>query len=232
MKILVILHGWGSSKERWQKVKEEIVKSGVRVIVPDIPGFKPETELQKPWDLDDYTDWFNGFLSSENISEPFFLLGHSFGGTIAAKFSLRYPKKIEKLFLVAASCIRKRTLRTKLLGMAARILKFFSFLPLYSLFRRAFYKFIVRKSDYLGVEGVMKETYLKIIKEDLSESLSSIKTLTVLIWGKKDDVKPIEEAYLIKKKINKSRLVIIPEAGHDLEQKVPDILAKKILENL
>jgi len=31
MKTLVILHGWKSSKERWQKVKEEIEKSGIRI---------------------------------------------------------------------------------------------------------------------------------------------------------------------------------------------------------
>ncbi len=37
---IIILHGWGSSKEKWQEVKENLEKQGLKVIVPDLPGFK------------------------------------------------------------------------------------------------------------------------------------------------------------------------------------------------
>jgi len=232
MKTLIILHGWQSSKERWQKVKEEIEKTGIRVITPDIPGFKPETELQKPWDLDNYIDWFKEFLFSEDISERFFLLGHSFGGALATKFSLRYPEKIEKLFLVAAACVRKKTLKRKIFAYFSKIIKKFSFLPFYSLFRKATYKFIIRNSDYPQTKGFLEDTYLNIIREDLSPVLYSIKTPTVLIWGSKDKATPLKDGQFIKKQTTNSKIEIIPGADHYLNTKNPDELIKIILNNL
>ena len=89
MKTLIILHGWRSSKERWQNVKQNIESSGIKVIAPDIPGFKPETALREPWNLDNYVEWFKGFLAEQRISGQFFLLGHSFGGRILIKFSVK-----------------------------------------------------------------------------------------------------------------------------------------------
>ena len=38
-KPFLILHGWGSSSEKWQVVADEIAKKGFKVIVPDMPGF-------------------------------------------------------------------------------------------------------------------------------------------------------------------------------------------------
>ena len=232
MKTLIILHGWQSSKEKWQEVKEKIEKKRIKVIVPDIPGFKPENELPKPWNLDNYLDWFKRFVTSENIAEKFFLLGNSFGGALAVKFVLKYPEKVEKLFLVAAACIRKKTLKREIFVYLSKIIKKFSFLPFYSLFRKATYKFIIRNSDYPQTKGFLEDTYLNVIKEDLSESLPSIKIPTVIIWGDKDRATPVEHAYLINKKINNSKLVIIPGGTHYLRKEVPNVLSQKILENL
>lgn len=236
MKTLFILHGWQSSKERWQKVKEKIEEAGINVIVPDIPGFKPETETQRPWDLDDYVNWLDKFCQQKKIDgelvEPFFLLGHSFGGALAVKFALKYPGKVERLFLVGAACIRKKTAKKKVLSKLSKIFKIFSFLPFYSTIRKAFYKFIVGHSDYLSAKGLLKETYLKIIGEDLSRSLSSITTPTVIIWGDKDEATPVEDAYFINEKINNSKLIVIPGGTHDLKRKMPEVLVQKIIDNL
>jgi len=231
-KTLVILHGWQSSKEKWQKIKEEIEEQGIKVIVPDLPGFKPENELQKPWDLDSYVDWFNGFIASENIAERFFLLGHSFGGALATKFVLKYPEKVEKLFLVSAACVRIKTLKRKIFAYFSKIVKKFSFLPFYSLFRRATYKFIIRNSDYSQAKGFLEDTYLNIIKEDLSSDLISVKTPTVLIWGNKDKSTPLKDGQFIKKQIRNSKIEIILGADHYLNSKNPDELVKIILNNL
>jgi len=136
------------------------------------------------------------------------------------------------LFLVASACIRKKTVKKMFLSRISKVLKVFSFIPFYSTARKAFYRFVVGKSDYLSVEGVLKETYLKVISEDLSQSLSSIAVPTTIIWGDKDEATPIEDAYLINKKISNSKLVIIPGGSHSLEIKMPEVLAQKILDNI
>ena len=133
---LIILHGWQSSKEKWAKVKETIERGGVRVIVPDLPGFKEENRLDRAWNIEDYVKWFENFFQKK---EKFFLLGHSFGGRISIKFASKNPDKLAGLILVSSAGIkpRKRTV-----SKLAPSLKKLSFLPGYFFFRKLFYKFI------------------------------------------------------------------------------------------
>ncbi|MSU60385.1 MAG: alpha/beta hydrolase [Candidatus Staskawiczbacteria bacterium] len=230
---MLILHGWSSSSDKWQSIGETLAGKNMKIIVPDLPGFGKSQEPQVAWSLDNYVEWVKEF--SENISDlkgGFILLGHSFGGAIAAKFAIKYNQSVEKLFLVSAACVREKTAPKKALSHFAKLVKKFEFLPFYDLTRKAFYKFILRRSDYPYVSGIMKETYLKVISEDLSPKMFFIKAPTTIIWGDKDDLTPIEQAYFINKKIENSNLVVIEGASHSLQIKQPEILAEKILENL
>lgn len=230
-KPLLILHGWGSRSDNWQKVGEMLVKNGLKVIIPDLPGFGESEKPPKAWNLDDYCDFIEEFIKALNL-EKFYLLGHSFGGALAVKCSLKFPEKIDKLFLVSAACFRRKALRKKIFYVIAKILKIFSFLPFYPRFRKGFYKFIVRKTDYPYAEGTMKDIYLKIIKQDLSDVLPRVQIPTIIIWGEKDKVKRIKEARLINEKIKNSKLEIIPDIGHDINLKAPEKLSEIIIKFL
>jgi len=227
----LVLHGWGSNSERWQRVAELLTKKGFNIIIPDLPGFGKTQEPSEPWELQDYCDFVKEFVAALNL-EKFYLLGHSFGGAVAVKFSLKFSKRIEKLFLVAATCIRKKTIKKWMLARISKFFKIFSFLPFYPLVRKAFYKFVVSGSDYQYEKGTMKESFRKVVNEDLSKVLTSIKVPTVIVWGAKDDTTLVEDAYFIEKEINNSKLIIIPEGDHDLEQKNPGKLVEIILEFL
>ncbi len=232
-KSMLILHGWRSSSDRWQKAAELLAEKGVKVIVPDLPGFGLTPEPKMSWNLDNYVEWVREL--SEKIPElnkSFYLLGHSFGGAVSVKFAIKYNQKVEKLFLVAAACIRKKTFLKKVLYGFSKFIKIFSFLPYYQLARKAFYKFIIKKSDYIHFSGIMQEIYLRIISEDLSQRLSFVKIPTIIIWGDADESTPIEQAHFINKKIEKSKLIIIPKENHALQIKVPELLTEKILDNL
>lgn len=225
---ILILHGWGSSAKNWGRVKELLEKRGDRVFVPDLPGFGESPAPEKPWAIDDYVDWVKQHID-QNLTGQLYLIGHSFGGATAIKYAIKYPQGVQKLILVAASYRRRKTVRRLTLSITAKCFKVFSFLPFYNLFRRAFYKFIVGKSDYPHAAGVMKETYLKIIQEDLTGIVSSVKIPTLIIWGEKDSATPIENALLLNKSIKNSEVAIIENGDHDLERKVPEILAEKII---
>lgn len=227
MKTLIILHGWQSSKERWEKVKKEIGKEDIEVIIPDLPGFKKEAGLNRTWNLNDYVEWFNKFSQSQ---ENFFLLGHSFGGRIAIKFTAKYPEKIKGLILVSSAGIKPK--KSFLISVFVPIFKIFSFLPGYSFLREVFYKYILRKTDYLKAKGAVKETFKKIIEEDLTSYLSKIKIPTLILWGKSDKSTPLADAYLMKEKIKNSKLEIFKKVSHAPHLEKPEILSKKILEFL
>lgn len=227
----LILHGWGSNTERWAEVADIISKKGYKVIIPDLPGFGKSETLPEPWNLNKYVTWADEFVKQLNLGE-FYLMGHSFGGALGSKISVKHAQDIKKLFLVSAACIRRKTVKKGLSAKIAKIVKIFSFVPFYTFFRKAVYKFIIRKSDYVYVDGVMKQTYLNVISDDLSFHLSFIKVPTVIIWGDKDDFTPIEDARVIQSKVKNSKLVTIYGAGHDLNRKQPEVLAEKILENV
>ncbi len=233
-KPFLILHGWGSNSSRWEKVADILVGENLRVIVPDLPGFGKSQEPEQAWNLDGYVDFVKNFTEAlPELQNSFYLLGHSFGGAISAKFSIKYAQQVEKLFLAAAACVREKTITKKTISKTAKLVKLFSFLPGYTLFRKAIYKYMLRKSDYVYVSGVMKETYLKIITEDLSQKLLFIKVPTVILWGDMDDSTPVEDAYFINKKIYGSRLFVFSGAGHNLDRhEHPELIGTKIIENL
>lgn len=232
-KPFLILHGWGSRYDRWQKVGELLSKKDLKVIIPDLPGFGESQGLIIPWGLDDYVEWVFEFSNLlPELKNGFYLLGNSFGGSVAAKFSIKYTQKVEKLFLVAAACIRKTTFKKIFLEKISKIIKIFYFLPFYNLAKKAFYKLVIGSSDYLRVNGVMKETYLKVISDDLSEKLPFLRVPTVIIWGDKDESTPLYQAKIVNRKIQDSKLIIITGGDHYLQQKMPEVLVRKILENL
>lgn len=221
MNTLFVLHGWRSSKEKWERVKERLEKKGIEVIIPDIPGFKKD--LERPWNLDNYVNWFFNFSQKR---EKFFLLGHSFGGRIAIKFAVKFPEKLEGLILLSSAGIKRKA---SFFIRFFKKLKVFSFLPGFPFLRKIFYKFVLRKTDYLKVKGNLKETFRNVISEDLTPFLEKIRTKTLILWGEKDKVTPLADGYLMKKKIKDSELEIFKDLSHTPHLENPQLLSEKIL---
>lgn len=230
-KSIIILHGWQSSKEKWEKVKEKIEKNNIKVLVPDLPGFKEENQISQPWDLNNYLNWLSNFIEKEkksgNLKDPIFLLGHSFGGRIAIKFSILHPEKIKGLILVSSAGIKPE--KSSISNLTPFLKKLY-FLPGYIFFRKIFYKFIIKRTDYLNAKGPMKETFKKIVDEDLFPLLPQIKIETLILWGEKDKTTPLSDAYLMKEKIINSKLEILKGLSHVPYSENPEFLAEKILD--
>ncbi|MBX4201023.1 alpha/beta hydrolase [Candidatus Parcubacteria bacterium] len=232
-KPMLILHGWPSSSDKWITVGELLERQNIKAIVVDLPGFGKSQEPSEAWNTDIYIEWVREFCDNvEDLKRDFYLAGHSFGGSLAAKFAVKYNQRLKGLFLISAACVRESTAGKKFYYRIAKMVKIFSFLPYYDLFRRAIYKFVIRKSDYPHVKGIMRETYLKVVSEDLSFRLVFIKIPTVIIWGDKDTSTPLSDAEFIKSKISDSKLIVLPGLKHSLQIEAPELLAQKIIENI
>lgn len=231
MKPILILHGWGwpISSPQWAKVKGLLETAGYTVFLPDLPGFGQTPSPKKPWAIDDYVEWVKNFCEENNLSH-IFLLGHSFGGSVAAKFSIQYPGKVRKLILVDSAGIRRKRLKKEIQKKVAHFLNRFSFLPFYGFIRKIAYRTLFRHSDYFLTEGVMKETYLKVLGEDMSDIFFQISVPTALIWGEKDGITPLAHAYFMKERIPGAKLEIIPNVKHNPHREAPETLVKRIVE--
>lgn len=228
MQKIIILHGWGSSADSWTLVQNFLREKGYKVYVPSLPGFNEKLKLSKGWFINDYVCWLNNYCESEKI-DKFILIGHSFGGAISVKYSLKYPEKVEKLFLLANSGRRSKSFKKYLIKKVAGFFKKFKKLPAFKQTRKFFYFVLGIKTDYLDLkEESIKETYLNVINEDISEIFKLIEAPTIIFWGKKDSFVPLRDAFFINKEIKNSELTVFPGLGHDFNREKSIFIAEKI----
>ncbi len=228
MEKLIILHGWRSSKEKWQEVKKRIERKGVRVFVPDLPGFKKGTELKRPWDLDDYVKWVAEYIG-ENVTPPFFLMGHSFGGAVAVKYAVTRQNELSGIVLASAAAIRWKDKKVLFWRRLSKFLGKFSFLPGWHVFRKFFYYYVLKRPDYLNAAGALGETFKNVINEDLRSLLPRITVPALVIWGKKDKLTLLEEGRLIQKALPNSELVELGKVGHRLHLEQPEEVSTHVV---
>ncbi len=229
---ILILHGWDSSSDRWQKTGEILAENGFRVVIPDLPGFGKSDFPPSPWLVGDYLELIVKFIEKINCQRPF-LFGHSFGGRISIKFGAVYPEKISGLILCSAGgVISKKRTKVKIFYFLAKLGKFFFLAPVIkesrSFAQRVLYR-LAGARDYLKASPIMKETMEKVISEDLTPFLNQINLETLIIWGKKDKILPLSDAHLIKGKTPNSDLIVMENIGHAPNLEAPEKLAKIIL---
>jgi len=228
--VLLLLHGWGSSAARWQKIVKEVAERGVRVVALDLPGFGDSTPPHAVWGIKEYAEFVRAFL--EKMEEKNVVLaGHSVGGQIALQFALDNPSMVKKLVLMAPAAVRRPP------GMREQALKGISKVLGYALYvapvnvqtnaRRIGYR-LLRRPDYLRTYGVMREVFQKVIRQDLTPMFPSVSVPTVLIWGDKDRITPLEDARLMEDEISGAKLHIIKGSGHNLHVDAPKELAETL----
>jgi pimeloyl-ACP methyl ester carboxylesterase len=97
---VVLLHGKNFSGHYWEPTTAALVNQGYRVVIPDQIGFgkssKPEAYQYSFSQLAVLTEQLLNHLRIDKVS----LVGHSMGGMLAARFTLQYPARVEKLALV------------------------------------------------------------------------------------------------------------------------------------
>lgn len=230
---LLIWHGWGGSSDSWQKI-QEILSQNFQVFSLDLPGFGKSSNPPNSWRVDDYLSILSNFIEKKSLND-FYLVGHSFGGGLAAKFTAENPQKVKALVLTGAAIFRSKkrlNWRQKIASGLAKFGSIFERMPLigkslYPLARRFIYRF-AGVHDYSRANSVMKEIFKNVISEDLSSCLPQIKTPTLILWGRNDKSTPMQDALAAQKLIFGSQLKIIKKANHSPHLTQPEETARSI----
>ena len=97
-KVVVLLHGFGGSKENWNKLSMNLTKN-FQVYAMDLPGFGGSDFIADKNTIEDFRDTVIRFI--EKIGHPKIkLVGHSTGGLIAAQVAKKIPHVVEDLWLI------------------------------------------------------------------------------------------------------------------------------------
>lgn len=92
----VLLHGMGSdSLASWYfTLATPLSEAGLRVVMYDLRGHGRSERPATGYRLDDFVDDLAALLAEVGAYRPVYLLGNSFGGTIAFGYAARYPDRV------------------------------------------------------------------------------------------------------------------------------------------
>ena len=98
--VVVLLHGKNFSGFYWEKIANDLVKKGYRVIIPDQIGFGKSSKPQH-YQFSFYNLALNtrSLLKSLGIDKAI-IVGHSMGGMLATHFTYLYPRFVKKLVMI------------------------------------------------------------------------------------------------------------------------------------
>lgn len=98
---LVSLPGFGLNSLMWMSNIEALSENYRTYAVDNIYDYGRSVYVRKITGPDDFTTWLDEFFSGLGLEKKISLMGLSYGGWIAAKYSLRFPDRLAKVVLLA-----------------------------------------------------------------------------------------------------------------------------------
>ena len=229
-KVVVLLHGWGQTKATFDSLAKTLSKK-YRVIRLDFPGFGSSPQPQDDWKIKDYTHLTAALLKKLKIATPHAIIGHSFGGRVIIKGFSTKELTAEKVVLIGAAGPKSsQRLKKVIFKAVAKTGKIVTALPglraLRPKLRGKLYQ-AAGSTDYLNAAS-MQKIFLNTINEDLLPEVSAIDVPTLMIWGEHDGEVPVSVAELMKERLKKAKLTVVPSAGHFVHTDEPDVVGSEI----
>ena len=216
---VLFLHGWGCTGDIFAPIFKGMER--FRLVTLDFPGHGRSAVPPVPWGVKEYADGVLRLLDSLGIDRCD-VVAHSFGGRVALWLASHHPGRIGKLILCGCAGIRPKPdpekqkkadayRRKKELLMKAGRLPFMAGVTekLLDALRDRY-----GSADYKALVPAMRETFVRVISEDLTPLLHEIKAPTLLIWGELDTETPLWMGQIMEKEIPDAGLVVFEGGDH------------------
>lgn len=228
---VVLLHGQGGFGGMFLPVLADLAATN-RLVLPDLPGLGASTVAQGAVDGERVMRWLDELIDQTCAARPV-VVGHSLGGSIAARYAAARPGHLERLVLADAGGLagRVRPARKVLVALirfsirpTPKNAERFSRRLLFD-HDRAFQRMGPGRRDLLQAymidlartpsvkranRGLLRELGFPAIP---AEDLALIEVPTTLIWGRHDLVMPLTGAHEASRRYGWP-LHVIEDAGH------------------
>ena len=237
--VLVLLHGFPLDSSIWDD-SSEYLEQHFRVITPDLRGFG-RTANEQPFTLESLADDVHQLLTQLHLA-PYFLGGLSMGGYIAQALAKKYPSDLHTLVLIntksAADTPEGKKGRDQMIELVRKS-------GSRAIAEQMFPKMIAAGSAQspaakklrLIMEACPSLTIEHALsamrdREDYTQLLSTFAKPILIIVGDQDPIASPDVARAMHAAAPKSRLAVIPSAGHMSPLEQPRAFADTLIADL
>ncbi|MEK6310660.1 MAG: alpha/beta hydrolase [Curtobacterium sp.] len=250
---VLAVHGFRGDHHGLETIAAHL--QGVRVVVPDLPGFGVSDPLRSS-DIDSYVAWLTGFHGALGMDEQTVVLGHSFGSivvaaTVAAGLRTRLlvlvnpiaapalhgPRAIATGVAIGyykAGAVLPRPLGLALLRNPA-IVRVMSIAMLKSHdreLRRWVHDQHDRYFSAFSDRTSVLEAFRTSVSHDVSEYAARIDVPVLMIAAEHDDITAVPEQQALAARLADAELVVVPGVGHLVHYETPAAAASAVLRRM
>ena len=240
---LLFLHGADSNALEWRFVMRRLAETGLDCTSLDwwSGGFtdrKPITDVLKvqptppqPWVP--VRDHIRAFWEQQLGGQKIVLVGTSLGGAVALDFAAKVPEAVEALILVDAGGQSYKSPSpdavTALAPVVLQVKRFAAFVqarvPSEDVRLIALHR---TQPGWLeaGGEYLRSGSYQRAVGPEL---IKTVPQRTLVIWGEKDDILPVEDAHAFQRDLRDcAGVTVIPGSGHSPQLDNPEPTTRAI----
>ncbi len=197
---LVFLHGYGGKATQW-KFQLSDFSSNNRAIAVDLRGHGQSDKPLSSYTMKELQGDLEKTLKILHVKTPFVLVGHSFGGAIAAEYAVAHPKNVSRLIIIATPG-------------EFHLRRYYRFLLSLPYWLHVFIAPFVR--NWVGAPpGVMKSLYYRTLRTWRGwETFAALRTPTLLIRGQRDRVFGQAQFRKVSESIRGIKELKVRAAGH------------------
>lgn len=207
---VILLHGWGQNTTMMKPIADHL-KSDFICYNFDFPGFGKSEIPKSAWGVEEYTQMLRAFIEKNEIEDPI-IIAHSFGARVAILYASQYP--VYKMVITGGAGIRpKRDIGYYVRTYAYKLAKLILSLPGLGRLKEELTQ-NAGSEDYRALDGVMRESFVKIVNLDLSDCLEKVDCEVLLVWGENDDATPLWMGEKMERMMPNAGLAVFEQDGH------------------
>ncbi len=238
---LVLVHGFGGSKESWDAVLP-LLAEHYQVIAVDLPGFGESSKNpDKNFTIASQTVLLNHFVRQLGLKQ-FYLAGNSMGGAIAGEYAAKYPHKVKGLWLISPAGVQAAEpseFETHFDDTGDNIMVAATNDQFDGMLAWLFYTppkvpWLVKSA--LVMQGVKNADFLDYAYEDLlsdwaplEDALENFEVPVLITWGANDRITHVSGAQALADILPDVELQVLPRCGHVAMLEYPEITAQKFI---
>ncbi len=220
----IALPGWRRDHRDFDAVGEGLPFT---LSVIDLPGFGSTPPPEDGWGTERYAR--AAAEVAEEAGGPLAVLGHSFGGRVAARVAASRPELVGSLVLTGVPLLAPPGRVPNRPALTYRLARSLHRRGVISDQRMETLRRQHGSADYRAASGVMRDVLVRAVNESYEGVIAAIGCKVELVWGETDTEVPVAVAEELQRRISAANLTIVPGVGHLLPLEAPEALRDALL---